>query len=174
MQSLLRKPPARSGSLVELMLDCHERIRKFSRLASAIAAQRDAPEADIVQACADVRRYFQEALPLHVADEEESILPRLRRHSAELDDTLALMHAQHLSHEPKLTAMLSLLAAIQGAPHETWRRDSLAIVAAELEQEFKTHLELEERVIFPAVAALDAGAQAEVRAELRARRRTAG
>src|SRR5690606_15926791 len=64
--------------LVDLLGECHARIRRFVELAHEAAIRMDAPVEQVIQACADVERYFVEALPLHVADEEESIAPRLK------------------------------------------------------------------------------------------------
>jgi iron-sulfur cluster repair protein YtfE (RIC family) len=110
-------------------------------------------------------------LPLHVRDEEESTLPRLRAHSPEVDRALDRMDAEHDEHGPKLAALLRACAAVRGAPHERALRVALLEVARELEQDFQAHLELEETVLFPAIrASLSADVQAEIVRELRARR----
>jgi hypothetical protein len=70
--------PRPAAGAVELLLECHERIRHFARLALKLAGTRDLPPAEVAEAAAAVRRYFAEALPLHAADEEESMMPRLR------------------------------------------------------------------------------------------------
>ena len=69
---------AKAGAedLVSLLLECHHRIRGFSALGVELGTRADLPAADVVQGCERVERYFGEALPLHVADEEESLLPR--------------------------------------------------------------------------------------------------
>ena len=63
--------------LPDLLLDCHERIRHFSTLAVRLARE-DASDDERRGVAAGVARYFEQALPLHVRDEDESILPRLR------------------------------------------------------------------------------------------------
>jgi hypothetical protein len=64
---------AETGDVVDLLLACHERIRFFIDLAIRIADTTDASNEEIREAAARVVRYFSESLPLHVADEEESI-----------------------------------------------------------------------------------------------------
>lgn len=173
MQNLLRKSSRTSKGLVELMLECHERIRRFTRLAEEIAVRLDAPEQQIVEACREVSRYFTQALPLHIADEEESVLPRVSGGSRELEHALARMQEQHERHASMILSLVTLLAAIEEAPGEASLRLELGAVTAELTREFQDHLALEERVIFPAVAALSESVQAEIVAELRGRRVTA-
>jgi len=158
-------------SLVELLAECHGRIRHFVRLAGQVAARRDARADQIAQACADVERYFVEALPLHVADEEASIAPRLRGLSPEVDDALHTMAAQHRRHDPKLAALLRAAAKLRGDPQSEGARLELATAAGELEREFEEHLALEESVIFTAIQRLLAPeAQAAIVGELRQRR----
>src|SRR5690606_18929577 len=68
---------SRSERLTEMLADCHARIRSFIALAIA-AGEQQAPPEEVAAACARVERYFVQAFPLHVRDEEDSVLPRLR------------------------------------------------------------------------------------------------
>lgn len=156
--------------LVDLLLDCHERIRSFTALAMAVGERRDLPEADVVDGCARVERYFVEALPLHEADEEESVLPRLRKRSPELDRALETMRAQHTEHHALVRALLGAAQAAGQQPGDGARRAALAAAAGELGLAFERHLELEERVILPALRELPEAEQAAITRELRARR----
>lgn len=74
---LSKGPTAPTTDLVALLMDCHARIRHFAKLAHRIGVDLEATPANRSEACLAVERYFTEALPLHVQDEEESILPRL-------------------------------------------------------------------------------------------------
>lgn len=160
--------------LVGLLDTCHGKIRSFAALAREAAVRKDAPDEHIVKACIDVDRYFRVALPLHVADEEQSIRPRLRALSPELDSALDVMVDQHEQHSPKLERLLRALAEVRDDPKRQSARDELATTAAELMDEFEVHLTLEERVIFPAIRELmPRDIQAEVISELRERRRDA-
>ena len=160
----------RSGDVVDALLECHDRIRTFTALALA-AGERDAPAAEIIDACARVERYFTEALPLHVADEESSLAPRLRGCSPDIDGALATMHAQHGEHDRAVRELLEAAAGVRVAPADVSRRARLAAAARELEQAFAEHLRLEEEVIFPALRRLLSPADLDaIAGEQRARR----
>lgn len=163
-----RQPPE---DLVTLFLECHGRIRFFSSIAAELGRRDDVPPAEVLDACDRCSRYFTEALPLHVADEELSLLPRLRGQREDVDAALDLMHSQHAGHGPLLDELLAALKARRTSPGEAGPREQLATVAKALQQEFSHHLELEERVLFPAVPALlGPDQQRAVLGELRARR----
>jgi iron-sulfur cluster repair protein YtfE (RIC family) len=156
--------------LVGSLLECHERIRSMSGLAVIVADRQELPADERADACARVARYFAESLPLHVRDEEESLLPRLTGRSAALDETLAEMHAQHQSHAAPLAELLDLCGQMRAAPEATVRA-AFREVAHHLHQEFRRHLELEETLLFPAMRTqLAPDEQATILAEVRARR----
>lgn len=191
-------PRAAPEDFVGLLLECHRRIRHFVELAQEVGRRTELPEAEVVEACARCERYFTEALPLHVEDEEKSVLPRLKgarleaeaeqgteeapddvaeREPAglELSDALDAMHAQHLEHEPLLRALLESLRSVRGEPRDQARRARLSAAAAQLGLEFEKHLALEEEVLFPAIRSrLSDEAQQQALLELRARRRPPG
>ena len=78
--------PAEAGQVgpddpVDLLLACHMRIRHFGQLASALPGAQEAGAADVIDAAQRLHRYFTVALPLHVADEDESVRPRLDAHA---------------------------------------------------------------------------------------------
>jgi iron-sulfur cluster repair protein YtfE (RIC family) len=165
-----KRPPA--DDLGGLLLGCHERIRSFVALARAAAEQVDLPDAEVVEACSRAERYFIEALPLHVSDEEESIFPRLRGRSPDVDRALQGMHEQHINHQPKLRALLDALSALRQSPRDAPQRAELIVAANALRNDFTEHLLLEETVVFPAIPRLlPAVMQAEIVEEIRARRR---
>lgn len=157
-------------TLVALLSECHQRIRHFSHLACELARRSDAPPAEIEQAAASVMRYFSEALPLHVADEEESITPRLRGRSDEVTRALTTMSQEHVEHGPQLAELLSALTELRQAPTSEQARLRLAAVAMPLQLDFERHLALEESVLFPALHLLPAADQKQIVEELRARR----
>lgn len=161
----------RAEGLLGLMLECHERIRTFVKLASIVGERRDLPGAEVVDACQRVERYFTEALPLHVADEEQSLIPRLQGKRADVDAALASMHSQHGEHVPFLAALLEACREVRATPDDQPRRDRLKSVAAQVSEEFERHLKIEETVIFPAMKELLSTEQeTRVVEELRARR----
>jgi iron-sulfur cluster repair protein YtfE (RIC family) len=161
----------RPEGLVDLLLECHGRIRMFSALARTVGERVDASAEETVEACARCERYFREALPLHVADEEESLVPRLHGRATELDTALVAMAAQHAEHEAMVCALVEALARVRAAPGDVGARALLRECAGRACRDFEAHLALEEEVVFPAVRALlGAMEQAEVVAALRARR----
>jgi len=144
----------RAGGVVEMLVDCHARIRSFSELAIAVSERTDAPAEEVVGACARVERYFAEALPLHVRDEEESVLPRLIGRSSAIDAALERMHEQHEMHVALLGRLLCCSAALRQAPHDLAARAALLAVARPLRSVFEPHLRAEEEILFPALRAL--------------------
>ena len=160
------------SDIVDLLLECHERIRTFAGIARRLGDARNVSQDEIREAAACVLRYFSESLPLHVADEEESILPRLSGREPELDAALQSMHREHEEHTAPLARLLEICRALQDSPGRLDEvRESLASVAAALERDFLFHLEKEERIILPAIRSHLSGAERETMLqELRARR----
>ncbi|HET9953684.1 MAG TPA: hemerythrin domain-containing protein [Polyangiaceae bacterium] len=157
--------------LVALLLECHERIRTFAGIAVDVARRSDLSSSDVAEACRRCIRYFEQALPLHVLDEERSLLPRLSQTNEEVRAALTAMHNQHHAHEPQLVEFLAGLRDLEQDPLSGDARARLEPVAVELAAQFEDHLVLEERVIFPAIREhLSVADQTEVLAELRARR----
>lgn len=167
------KGPATDGGVLELLVDCHTRIRHFCALARRVADGQGAPAAEIGDAALRVHRYFDEALPLHAADEEQSILPRLRGREPEVDRELDAMVAEHREQEDANGALARVVALTATLAQDPARLPALAgplrEAADALTQHFEGHLQREERVIFPAIRrhvdpALDARLVGEVRA----------
>ena len=168
MISLGRRAPAPTD-LVGHLLACHGRIREFVALA-AKAGATGGRDVEVVEACLAVERYFERALPLHVEDEEQSLLPRLKGRAAEVDEALHTMREQHRVHGPLLDELLVASRSVRASPGDPPRRERLRVAAVQLAAEFEPHLALEERIIFPAIGLLGAEAEAQIRGEQRARR----
>jgi iron-sulfur cluster repair protein YtfE (RIC family) len=159
-------------SLVGLLLACHTRIRRFARLAFTVGARPELPEEEVKEAAAQCLRYFAEALPMHVRDEEDSLWPRLAGRSAAIDASMAQMRAQHFGHGVRLDALLAALLAVQQQPRDAAVHRQLAVAASALETDFEEHLLLEETELFPLLeTALTAEVRQVIVDELRARRR---
>jgi len=165
-------PRAGAEDLVGLLLECHHRIRTFVGLAVQVATRDGLPAAEVVDACGRFERYFVEALPLHVEDEERSLLPRLAGLDGEVDSALATMRAQHAGHALLLKELLDAGRELRRSPGDAAARGRLGAAASRLSADFEQHLALEERVLFPAARGrLAADVQAQIVAELRERRR---
>jgi iron-sulfur cluster repair protein YtfE (RIC family) len=158
--------------IVDALLDCHARIRKFTDVASRLAEAREPTVDEVRDAAHRVARYFEEALPRHVQDEEHTVLPRLEGLDSSVDAALASMHEEHEAHLPHLATLIATCKDLQASPARLDElRDRLGTVAATLSRDFGAHLEQEERVIFPALTHLLTPSQhAEMLAELRGRR----
>lgn len=164
-------PKAQTRStLEELLAECHQRIRRFSRLAFTIGARPELPATEIRDAASQCLRYFVEALPLHVRDEEDSLGPRLEGKLPSLDATMAQLRAQHFAHEKRLSALVAALQAVKNAPQESLSHKQLAAEASAFETDMEEHLRLEETELFPQLHLLSPQQQAEVVLELRGRR----
>lgn len=157
--------------VVGLLLSCHRRIRHFSGLARTLGMRADLPDAEVQSACDAVLRYFTVALPLHVEDEEQSLLPRLLAQAPGLEPTLRQMESQHARQEPLLEALIEALTALRGGPQEATHRKAVAQAADALSRDFAEHLVMEEAILFPAVRReLSHAVQLEIRQEQRDRR----
>jgi hemerythrin-like domain-containing protein len=169
--------PAKSQSTtkdaVDLLTGCHDRIRHFTGVAVKLAHAQGAAADEIRQAAAGVHRYYTVSLPLHEADEEETLRPRL----AAVDDekvrhALLAMSDQHMALNDLLERLLPLLVMVRSNP------ETLHVAGAEmcqitraLEDMFRAHLQMEEEVVFPVIrTALTDAAQADMLCEMQERR----
>ncbi len=163
--------PRPAHDVVDLLLECHERIRSFTALADRLAHTPGLAPAEVADAAAQVRRYFTEALPLHARDEEESVLPRLTGRDPLVDRELVAMTAEHGDHGPILARVVEACDALAATPERHAEvAPELGRAARQLAMHFAAHLAREEEVVFPAVRALPPVERAAIVAELRARR----
>jgi iron-sulfur cluster repair protein YtfE (RIC family) len=163
-----------SSDIVDLLLECHERILAFSGLACRLATA-DAPSEDEVRdAAARIVRYFSQSLPLHVADEEESVVPRLSGRNQDIDSALRTMHEEHAQHEPYLKSLLETCRQLEASPQRLPEfREALRSTTSVLQDKFVAHLQLEEKVILPAIRTLLTATDRDAMVrELRARRKS--
>lgn len=158
--------------LVDLLASCHRRIRDHVVLARRLVVRGpDSPLQDVCDAASQIRRYFTVALPLHVADEEQTIAPRIAGAGASVAAALKTGAAEHADHQYLIARLVELCEEVERRPAElrviNGRLSRLVeVLASELAQ----HLELEERVVFPALRVLSAAERAEILAAARSRR----
>lgn len=176
LHTLGRRPtataPARDA--VDLLMDCHARIRAFTATAARLARALDAPPDDVASAATALRRYFTVAMPLHAADEDSSVGPRLRASSAPLEvrDAVATIAEQHEVIDRLIAALAEDWTALT---HDPTRLPALATRMADdvatLDLIWGVHLTLEEDVVFPALRRwVEPGELARVVDEMAARR----
>ena len=168
------KPQPKTEDAVDLLTGCHDRIRHFTGVAVKLAHAQSAAPDEIERAAAAVHRYYTVSLPLHEADEEETLRPRLDAvGDAMVRHALIAMSDQHMAIDDLLERLLPLLVMVRNNP------DNLAACGPEmcsitkaLDEIFRAHLQMEEEVIFPAIrAALPAVAQTEMLREMQGRRK---
>lgn len=160
---------------VGLLIGCYQRIRHFTGVAAKLAHAHGAAPEEIEQAAAGVHRYYSVSLPLHEADEDQTLQPRLRAVADEpLQHALLAMADQHRAIDELIERLLPLLVLVKNNP------DTLAEVGGEmcsitkaLEEIFSAHLRMEEEVIFPAIRqVLPEQAREEMLREMQQRRKT--
>jgi iron-sulfur cluster repair protein YtfE (RIC family) len=168
-------PRSDDRSLLGRLLDCHERIREMIALAVRLGSDPRPAEQDVVDAADRVVRYFQRALPNHVLDEEESILPRLAALDADVATALGRMRDEHREHEPHLEALLAACMELGDAPGRWGElRGEVRHHAERLRDAFAAHLEQEERDVFPKLAGLGPAVERDIVREMEARREARG
>ncbi|MBI5071077.1 MAG: hemerythrin domain-containing protein [Deltaproteobacteria bacterium] len=168
--------PAAPTSAVDLLLECHGRIRTFLALARRLGEAETPDPAEAADAARQVIRYFTQALPLHARDEEDSIAPRLRGRDAGLDAALAAMAREHEEHQRPVEELIGACSALVLDPgRHAALAPAIAQAAAELERHFALHLAREEEEVFPALRRhLDPAADAALAGEIRRRRQGTG
>jgi iron-sulfur cluster repair protein YtfE (RIC family) len=143
------------SDIVDLLNECHDRIRAFIGLAGRLAKAEEITNDEIRDAATRVTKYFSEALPLHVADEEQSILPRLQGKTVEVDSALLEMQKEHSEHELQVETLLGICRSLQASPERLNElREHLRESSSTLERDFFAHLDKEEKVILPAIRRL--------------------
>jgi hemerythrin-like domain-containing protein len=157
-----------SLDVFDLLLDCHAKIRRFIAIASQLATTRSTNTDDIRSAAGGIVRYFSQAFPLHVADENELVLPRLVGRAAAVDDALERMRSDHADHAALIAELTTLCTTVRDAP--TRPGPALAGVVRELDALIEPHLVLEETTIFPALRLLDEEERQTIMTAMRARR----
>lgn len=169
-------PPDPAQQVRDLLLGCHDRIRYFLAIAEKLSRVNGAPEADIASAVEKVLRYFTVALPLHEADENVSLHPRLLASHAGPRVLVATdtMVAEHRAINETLQQLLPLWKRLQKEPSQlATLSKKLAPLTRQLSQRFDAHLKLEEEIVFPALdQVLSAPQLAEIAAEMKQRRTT--
>jgi hypothetical protein len=164
-------PPVATDPIAHL-LACHARIRDHLALAKRLIGPEGAASSpsEVAAAGSALSRYFGVALPLHVADEEESLRPRLAG-ATELAPILEQLGDEHVAIEGVLGAVVPRFTLVGAEPARLGELTAVRDELGRLETLLEAHLALEETRLFPALEGLlPAAARAEILAEQRARR----
>jgi len=166
-----RRPADEIEGPVQALLACHQRIRSFTALAQRLISTTSASSGEVTEAATQLERYFGIALPLHVADEEASIRPRLLAIDPSLERALAAMTEEHETIELGLGRLVPLWACLVRTPDALEReRSALEGDTSRLRDVFGDHLASEESRIFPAIDRLPPDERAAILQEMQARR----
>ena len=137
---------------IELLVACHDKVRRFTDLMERLhthvaAAGADREAADAARA---ILRYFDLAAPLHHADEDEDLYPALRSLGrAALDAALDEISAEHARLDHRWQALRPWLQAVsQGRATDTHTDVS------GFAQAYRVHAAREEAEIYPQARAL--------------------
>jgi hemerythrin-like domain-containing protein len=159
---------------ITLLLGCHDRIRHFTDVADRLNLNEQSPAADRQRAASAVLRYYEMALPLHEADENDSVYPRLQKAlpPGELAAANQAMIEQHTEIDALIAELLPMWRTIADDPAQQENLSAdLGKRVQRLKQLWTSHLDLEEEVVIPAMRRFlsqqDLGA---IEAEMRARR----
>ncbi len=163
------------GQAFEILSTCHEHIgERLGALEEVGRALRDAPELEQqhLATLGEVLAFLDTAIPIHSADEEQSLFPRLRAlptfAGAVGDTPMDCMEAEHIEHGDEKAR---LKAAIVTRDAGAVGRHAIALANA-----YRSHIAKEEEVLYPMARQLltDPAAIADMTEEMRARRREAG
>ena len=140
-----------------MLRDCHRRIEHFLHVLSTVAERArgralDAGESTAVEAAL---HYFRKGGVRHTADEEESLFPRLRACSEAPAEAVHSLHNEH-HRADELHAEIDRLFTrwIQDRALSPELQQGFDAAMTELEKLYAGHIEVEERVVFPAAAKL--------------------
>jgi iron-sulfur cluster repair protein YtfE (RIC family) len=159
-----------TNDLVAMLVECHGRIRDFLNLAALIAAV-SASDDEVRSSARRVARYFREAFPLHLADEEEIATLLAPPAEEALERGLRRMLEEHRAHEALVARLVQHCDALTAAPERLVElRDELKATLESLRPLLEEHLAEEERTVFPALRTLPAGELARLAESMRLRR----
>ena len=167
-------PKTSHDEAIDLLVGCHQRIRHFTSVAAKLAHAQEATQDEISSAADAVYRYYSVSLPLHEADEEDSLRPRLSKVADErVHHALTAMHDQHMAIDDLLERLLPLLRMVGNNPATLGDAGGeMCSITGALSEMFQAHLQLEEEVIFPAIGTqLTDVDRAELVSEMRERRK---
>ncbi len=159
---------------VDLLVGCHHRIRHFTGVAVKLAHAHGAASDEIRKAAGSVHRYYSVSLPLHEADEDQTLQPRLRAvANQQICHALLAMSDQHQAIDELLERLLPLLMLLRDNPDTLHKvGGEMCSVTKALDEMFRAHLQMEEEVIFPAIrSSLPESTRAEMLLEMQKRRK---
>lgn len=159
----------------DALLSCHARIREFTELSGRLAQSGASPQ-EAREAAGAIRRYFAVALPLHEADEDLSIAPRLRALGPPdtVVQALDLVARQHPDIDRVIGRLMPLWEALEAdGARLPALAEQLSKATERLALIWIPHLQLEESEVVPAMRTLLSPEAVEAIRREMAERRTA-
>ena len=160
---------------IGMLRDCHRRIERFLAILCQVArqAQGRALNTDEQKAVEAALRYFDESVPRHNLDEEDSLFPRLRAmKAAEVLEKVKRLETEHgeggVLHDEAARLYFKWMTAGGLSDGEGTR---LLTITEELQRLYREHIQIEENEVFPVASKLlDREAVAAMGSEFRIRR----
>jgi hemerythrin-like domain-containing protein len=140
-----------------MLQDCHRRIERFLNALGTVVRRARGRALDTEEAAAvqSALHYFRVGGSRHTDDEEVSLFPRLSAHPGAPGTTMNDLEEEHQRAQglhyviDRLFMMWLNARALKGEQEE-----QLASAMAQLEQLYALHIDVEERILFPAAAKL--------------------
>lgn len=169
------KPDADFSDPIGMLHDCHRRIEHFLNIVCVVVnrAEDRALTDEEKEAIEAALHYFRTGGPRHNADEEESLFPRMRAAGAtdQLEKIGGLEHDHREREQLHATIEMLYTEWIANGGISATDHQKLAAATARLQQLYRDHIELEEKVVFPTAATmLNQEALTAMGQEFRARR----
>jgi hypothetical protein len=161
-------PPKNPDDPLVALTACHAKIRQYMEGLTRLVTLPDLRDPRVIPSAQMAVRYFSIGLPLHAADEDDSIAPRLATRvpgSEALLDALELEHGGIDACLARLIPLLSVLAE-GGQPS----RAALRAEVGFLRDILLPHIEREEAELFPLLASLTPLDRAQIGREMVSRR----
>ncbi len=160
-------------SPLAMLLECHGWIRRFLRDAWKLSEADSSDLVAVQYAATQVLNFFLTVMPVHIEEEQETVLPRLTGLSASLDKALAHMVQDHEERDVTLQEVIGYCHILSRHPESLEKfRESFRRCTRHLTVDLESHLMAEERDIFPNIEALPHAEQSAMAAEMRRRRAT--
>ena len=180
MQTHDSPPPAPDAaccahkSAFEILSTCHEHIQE--RLLILELVGRELTDAEQIQdshlaRLGDVLAFLDTAIPIHSADEEQSLFPRLRLlppFAGSEGTPMDCMQAEHVDHRELLARLKLAITQRDAAAAGRW--------AIQICSEYRSHIGKEEEVLYPMARELlsDPNELARMAEEMLERRKKVG
>lgn len=152
-----RTPAAGFDQPLELWLACHDRVRRMCALLQRLLEHvRDSGVDEQAKVTAvSIRRYFDEAAPRHHEDEEVDLFPRLlarlegrtESEATGVRNAVALLETDHREIGRLWSVLREALNAIEGGDAGAFDEAVVALFVTR----YRSHCEIEDTVIAPAL-----------------------